>query len=263
MSRNNNICIKPELNICSLNQHLPCNIVSAARLSRQSIMKKNYVSNSQESARMFKSDFLELFSKVHFSVPLFIYVPVIVFFTWQAFAAGNAGIFSFAAFYLLGVLVWSAAEYSLHRFVFHFVPRSAWGRRLHFILHGVHHDYPNDKGRLVMPPSVSIPLAFLFYCLFSLFLTKTHLYSFFPGFVTGYLFYDMTHYAVHHYNFKSEFWKKLKKHHMLHHYSDSDKGYGVTSPLWDKILQSDFAKKPGKHNGGAVEAGNAKEVLYH
>jgi len=123
------------------------------------------------------------------------------------------------------------------------VPKSQWGLRLHFIFHGVHHDYPRDSKRLVMVPSVSIPLAALFYLLFSLFLTKTNLYAFFPGFLIGYLFYDMTHYAIHHANFKSSFWKKIKQHHMLHHYDDPSKGYGVSSVLWDKILDSDFPKK--------------------
>jgi 4-hydroxysphinganine ceramide fatty acyl 2-hydroxylase len=30
---------------------------------------------------------------------------------------------------------------------------------------------------------------------------------------------------------------------MLHHYQDPGKGYGVSSPLWDKIFRSDFIKK--------------------
>ena len=42
-------------------------------------MKKKYVSNSQESVRMFKNNFLESLSKVHFTVPLYIFVPVILF----------------------------------------------------------------------------------------------------------------------------------------------------------------------------------------
>ena len=206
-------------------------------------MKKNYVSNSEESVRMFKSNFMEFFSKVHFSVPLFLYVPLVLFFAIKAFVSEHVGVWAFIGFYAIGILTWSTAEYFLHRFIFHFVPKSKWGLRMHFVFHGVHHDYPNDTKRLVMPPAVSIPLAFLFYFLFSTFLTNAYLWSFFPGFVSGYLFYDISHYALHHYNFKSEFWKKLKKHHMLHHYSDSSKGYGVSSKLWDKIMQSDFAKK--------------------
>lgn len=205
-------------------------------------MKKNYISNSEESVRMFKNNFFESLSKIHFSVPLFIFVPVIIVFTYKAFI-NHTGIAEYALYLALGIFIWSAAEYVLHRYIFHFVPKTKWGLRLHFIFHGVHHDYPRDSKRLVMVPSVSLPLAVIFYSLFSLFLSPAHLYSFFAGFVLGYLFYDMTHYAIHHANFKSPFWKKIKQHHMLHHYDDPSKGYGVSSVLWDKILDSDFPKK--------------------
>jgi sterol desaturase/sphingolipid hydroxylase (fatty acid hydroxylase superfamily) len=72
---------------------------------------------------------------------------------------------------------------------------------------------------------------------------EAYLYAFYPGFVFGYLCYDISHYAFHHLNFKNKLWMKLKKHHMLHHYSDDTKGYGVSSALWDKIFGSDFIKK--------------------
>ena len=95
-----------------------------------------------------------------------------------------------------------------------------------------------------MPPSASIPLAIGFYFLFSLFFAnKVNLYAFFPGFIFGYLIYDMMHYAMHHYNFKSPLMKRIKHHHMLHHYDDATKGYGVSSALWDIIFHSDFPKK--------------------
>ena len=205
-------------------------------------MKKNYISNSRESVRMFKNDFLEGLSKIHFSIPLFIFVPVIILFTYLAIV-NDITTLAFTGYFILGLFVWTATEYVLHRYLFHFVPKSKWGLRLHFIFHGVHHDYPRDSKRLVMVPSVSIPLAALFYFLFSLFLDKVNLYAFFPGFILGYLAYDMTHYAIHHANFKSSFWKKIKQHHMLHHYDDPTKGYGVSSALWDKILDSDFPIK--------------------
>jgi sterol desaturase/sphingolipid hydroxylase (fatty acid hydroxylase superfamily) len=191
---------------------------------------------------MFKNDLLEGLSKIHFSVPLFIFGPAIVYFIYLAIA-NNISLAAFIGYFTLGIFVWTATEYVLHRYLFHYVPKSQWGLRLHFIFHGVHHDYPRDAKRLVMVPSVSIPLAALFYFLFSLFLSKGNLYAFFPGFILGYLAYDMTHYAIHHANFKSSFWKKIKQHHMLHHYDDPTKGYGVSSVLWDKILDSDFPKK--------------------
>ena len=206
-------------------------------------MKKNYISNSTESVRMFKSSLMESVSKVHFSVPLFIYVPLIGFLIYKAFAQ-QISIFYFFIYIIGGFFVWTITEYLLHRFIFHYQPTSKLGLRIHFIFHGVHHDYPKDAKRLVMPPSASIPLAILFYFLFSLFFKNTaYLYTFFSGFIAGYLCYDMVHYAIHHHNFKSSIMKRVKQHHMLHHYSDATKGYGVSSSLWDIIFRSGFLKK--------------------
>ncbi len=206
-------------------------------------MKKNYVSNSSESIRLFSNGLMEGLSKIHFSVPLFIYIPVIIVFSVLSFR-NNITVPAFTGYLFLGMAVWTVTEYVLHRYIFHFYPTSEWGKRIHFIFHGVHHDYPRDAKRLVMPPSASIPLAALFYFLFSFFLPgKTQLFAFFPGFLIGYLTYDMMHYAMHHYNFKSNFWKRIKQHHMLHHYSDSTKGFGVSSSLWDEIFRSGFPKK--------------------
>ncbi|MFT4033660.1 MAG: sterol desaturase family protein [Siphonobacter sp.] len=208
-------------------------------------MPKNFVSNSKESVRLFKSNFLEVFSKVHYSVPLFVFVPVIVYFGWKALSPERLSAWAFLGYYVLGLFIWSLTEYILHRFVFHLEPKNGnkFLERMHFIFHGVHHDYPNDEKRLVMPPSVSIPLATGFYFLFALIFPTGALAAFYAGFITGYLCYDMVHYALHHANFKSSFWKKLKKHHMLHHYSDAQKGYGVSSSIWDKVFGSDYEKQ--------------------
>jgi len=207
-------------------------------------MKKNYVSNSQESARMFKSDFLESLSKVHWTVPLYIFVPVIIFCTYKALFLTPIGLVTYLELFILGLFVWTFVEYIMHRFVFHYMPPDKpWAMRIHFIFHGVHHDYPSDAKRLVLPPSVSIPLATIFYLLFKAILPVNDVFGFFPGFILGYLVYDISHYAIHHFNFKGSVWKKIKQHHMLHHYQDPAKGYGVSSPFWDKIFGSDFNKK--------------------
>ncbi|HAL83118.1 MAG TPA: fatty acid hydroxylase [Mucilaginibacter sp.] len=206
-------------------------------------MKKNYVSNSQESVRMFKNNLLESLSKVHFTVPLIIFVPVILFCVYKDFQ-NEMGLITFFELFISGLFVWTITEYVMHRFVFHYVPEDKpWALRLHFIFHGVHHDYPSDVRRLVLPLSVSIPLATLFYFLFNAILPAGEIWGFFPGFILGYLIYDLTHYAIHHFNFKGSIWKRIKQHHMLHHYQDPNRGYGVSSPLWDKIFGSDFSKK--------------------
>ncbi len=191
---------------------------------------------------MFQSSLLESVSKVHYSVPLIVFVPVIVYFLWKGFLLENFSLLTFILSFGFGLLVWTATEYSLHRFVFHLVPNSKWGQRLHFIFHGVHHDFPNDRLRLVMPPSVSIPLSLGFYFMFQLALPASWLPFFFAAFLIGYLVYDMSHYAFHHLTFQNPLLKKMKQHHMRHHYHEPDKGYGVSTFLWDKILDSDFKK---------------------
>ena len=206
-------------------------------------MKKNFISNSSDSIRIFKNDLFENLSKVHYYVPLIVYIPVISYLGWKSFTATQLGLLHFLGWLITGLLLWTVTEYVLHRWVFHFYPKSEFGKRIHFIFHGVHHDYPNDSKRLVLPPSASIPMALALYFLFLYLLPAGTIYAFYTGFLIGYLIYDMTHYALHHANFKSSFWKKLKQHHMLHHYSDSTKGYGVSSALWDKVLGSDFNKK--------------------
>lgn len=206
-------------------------------------MAKNFVSNKDETVRMFQNDFLENLSRIHFSVPLFIFVPVIGYFFYQSIAVFHLPFLSIIGFLLFGLFVWTFTEYVLHRFLFHWKPPGKIGERLHFVFHGVHHDYPSDSKRLVMVPTVSIPLATLFYFMFHALIGPVHVAPFFCGFMLGYLFYDMTHYAIHHYNFKSKFWLDLKHHHMLHHYKDMDHGYGVSSKIWDYVFRTTFRKQ--------------------
>jgi len=206
-------------------------------------MAKRYVSNKDESARIFESDFLELFTHVHWSVPLIIYVPVSTYLLYHTYVQGVVNAGSAIGLFISGMFIWTLTEYLLHRFVFHYEPRSVFGKRIHFLTHGVHHDYPNDSKRLVMPPSVSIPLALLFYGLFTLLVGPFLVFPFFAGFLIGYVCYDEIHYATHHAPFKSGVFLWLKHHHILHHYQDSDRGYGVSTPLWDFIFGTMEAKE--------------------
>jgi sterol desaturase/sphingolipid hydroxylase (fatty acid hydroxylase superfamily) len=203
-------------------------------------MEKHFVSNKDESVRIFKNDYLESLSKVHFTIPLILYVPVVLYYLYKAIFIENLFFGYILLLFIAGIFAWTLAEYLIHRFIFHFHPSSAIGKRIHFMVHGVHHDYPNDSKRLVMVPSLSIPLAFFFYFLFYYTMGQAFTSAFYPGFVAGYLFYDTSHYALHHWNFKSKFWLNLKKHHMMHHYRDSENGFGVSSKFWDHVFKTMF-----------------------
>ncbi|MCH8034917.1 MAG: sterol desaturase family protein [Bacteroidetes bacterium] len=205
-------------------------------------MSKLFVSNKDETARMFKSDFLEAFSKIHWTVPLFIYVPVIGYLFYLTIVDKIPALEIFGLI-VAGLFIWTITEYLLHRFIFHFHTTSNFGKRITFMFHGVHHDYPNDTKRLVMPPAVSIPLATGFFFLFKVLVGDIFVAPFFIGFIAGYLFYDISHYAIHHFNMHSKFWLVIKNHHMIHHYQRPELGFGVSSPLWDLILKTGYDAK--------------------
>jgi sterol desaturase/sphingolipid hydroxylase (fatty acid hydroxylase superfamily) len=206
-------------------------------------MEKTFVSNKDESVVMFKSRFLDKLSRIHWSVPLVLFVPVVLFFLYQSIFIFHLNLLLILGLYVAAIFAWSLTEYVLHRWIFHTELPGKLGKRIHFVIHGVHHDYPNDTHRLVMVPSLSIPLAVFFYTLFWLLLGPALASPFFAGFVTGYLIYDMTHYAIHHYGFKSKYWLRLKVYHMRHHYQQPHRGYGVSSALWDAIFHSEFKER--------------------
>jgi len=192
---------------------------------------------------MFKSPVLDKMSRIHWSVPLYLFVPVVLFFLYRSIFMLHLGALTIGILFVCGVFAWTLMEYMLHRWFFHTELPGELGRRIHFIIHGVHHDYPNDTHRLVMVPSLSIPLAFIVYFIFWALLGNALVAPLFAGIVAGYLVYDMTHYAIHHYGFKSKYWLDLKVNHMKHHYQQPNRGYGVSSILWDIIFQSKFKER--------------------
>jgi len=200
-------------------------------------MTQLYVSNKNESVRMFRSDFMEFFSHVHPATPLVLYLPVIGWMLYVSFSQQKLSFLAVAGLFVAGVLIWTLLEYVIHRYFFHYEPKSRWGKQLHFVVHGVHHDYPQDATRLVMPPSLSIPLALLFYFLFAVAFGR-FAPAMFAGLVFGYVCYDSIHYAAHHFAMKRGIWLRLKQYHLRHHYHDDHAGYGVSSPLWDYVFRT-------------------------
>jgi 4-hydroxysphinganine ceramide fatty acyl 2-hydroxylase len=207
------------------------------KLGMMKRMPQRYVSTKNETVRIFQSDFMELFTHIHPLTPLVIYLPVIGYMLHVAVGQRGLSIAVVTGLFALGLLLWSLVEYTMHRWVFHYQPTSGWGKRLHFLLHGVHHDYPQDARRLVMPPIISLPVLLIFYGVFLAVFGRISP-AVFAGLIFGYLCYDMIHYATHHFSMKRGVWLWLKQYHMRHHYKDDHVGYGVSSPLWDFVFRT-------------------------
>lgn len=189
------------------------------------------------SPPLFENRLLDFFSRIPPAVPALIYVPACAALLWLGAREGQGGL-ALAGLALAGLAIWTLTEYWLHRKLFHWEPDHPVGRRLHFIIHGIHHDHPNDKLRLVMPPAASIPLAFGFFGLFYLVVGIPTALPLFAGFLVGYLLYDYTHYYLHHAVPKTTLGKRLRTQHMRHHFQDHRFGFGVSSPLWDIVFRT-------------------------
>lgn len=203
------------------------------------------ISNSEESVRLFRSDFFEFFSHISPVTITIIWLPVAVYMFIRSLLDLQSGqsFIHIPLGLLLGLIIWTFAEYNLHRFIFHFPPKGAVQEKVVFLFHGVHHAYPQDKTRLVMPPAVAIPLDALFYGIFYLLFTVVlstpqWLFPFLSGFIFGYLVYDLTHYATHHFPMRAGYFKFIKRYHMQHHYKTPDQRFGVSSPLWDFVYRT-------------------------
>ncbi len=224
------------------------------------------MSNQDQSCRMFQRDWLERFSHVAPWVPHLLYMPVIAVAGWIGLRATGPG--ALALHLLAGFLLWTLVEYMIHRFIFHppdwveddtrritaqLQPNEpvmpalpTWRHRFYFLAHGVHHDYPNDSTRLVMPPGVSIPIAVVTFAIF--YTTAGSAASgLFAGFVVGYLMYDTIHYFTHLGSMRSALGRRVRKRHYRHHYVDSTHNFGVSSPLWDYILGTAARSERGEN----------------
>jgi sterol desaturase/sphingolipid hydroxylase (fatty acid hydroxylase superfamily) len=205
----------------------------AEEMNDRSVTKTDVL---RASPPMFESRVLDALSRVHPSVPVLIFLPAIAgMIAWGLSDQSLAVVIGLA---IAGYALWTLFEYWLHRLVFHFEPAQGFGARLHWIIHGVHHEHPNDPRRVVLPPALSVPLALGFLGAFVLVLGTPLGWAVCAGFYAGYLIYDMTHYAVHQRRPRGRIGRRLREFHMRHHFEDDTRGFGVSAPWWDIVFRT-------------------------
>lgn len=185
--------------------------------------------------RLFKNEFLERMTRVSPNVALASYLPVaaalIVWNFWQQYVPG---IGLAALLFLAGVFTWTLFEYVAHRYVFHLAGESEGAKSFSYRIHGVHHEFPRDHGRLFMPPPIGLAIMAVLFSLIYLVLGVST-FMFFSGFIVGYVAYAFLHYCMHRYK-PPPMLRFLWRHHLQHHYKCPDLAYGVSSPLWDMVF---------------------------
>lgn len=203
----------------------------AAQLSGKITLTRGF------SPRMFDTELFERFSRAHPATPALVYGPMAVGAIVYASHRGQS-IRAIAVAVLLGYIAWTFAEYWLHRLVFHLRVIGPKTARVHFLLHGVHHEYPWDFSRLVMPLGASAGLCVLTYGIFRLLFGPVQMWAPLAGFLLGYIFYDTVHWYVHARKPKNGFLGWLRREHFLHHFSNTESRYGVSCPWLDILFRS-------------------------
>ncbi|XP_026330467.1 dihydroceramide fatty acyl 2-hydroxylase FAH2 [Hyposmocoma kahamanoa] len=183
--------------------------------------------------RLFKNPILESLTYTPwYLVPMF-WIPIILYLGFVQFlehvccgdscTSKSLTITQYLFHVALGVVIWTALEYSLHRWVFHLDPgASVTMIKIHFLIHGMHHKSCSSKDRNWSTPSSCAifvqPRAALCRC---------------------YLTYDMIHYYVHHGSPKDgTYLYAMKRYHSNHHFVNYDKAYGISSKIWDHVFKT-------------------------
>ncbi|MEO5893857.1 MAG: sterol desaturase family protein [Ferruginibacter sp.] len=200
--------------------------------------------HNKGQATLFKNRYLEYLTKTNPIVIWAMYLPMIAFMLYYCSSKIDMGVLKTSLLFFAGVFFWTLFEYLIHRHVFHFLAESERATKIVYLIHGNHHEYPRDKQRLFMPPVPSIILAIsvfsVMYFFAFIFGVATGVFAFFPGFMLGYLLYGTMHYAIHAWNPLFKWMKPLWRNHHLHHYKEQEKGFGVSSTLWDHVFGTMF-----------------------
>lgn len=199
--------------------------------------KKFFISIEDEPGQVFKNPWLEKLTRTHISIPVgmfFLYAAGLIWYTKVATDLSNTLII---ALFFGGWFLFTFAEYVIHRYAYHPPEEYELSSKIAQTIHGVHHDYPKSKKRLALPPLLTVVVGTILLFLFELILDK-YSFSSLAGFMVGYAFYLLVHYAVHIFRPPNNFLKKLWANHAIHHYSNNEILYGVSSPLWDYIFRT-------------------------
>ena len=167
-----------------------------------------------------------------FFMDFYVYPPLIVLCLLLAFDGGVARAVLSVGLVGLGLLVWTLAEYLIHRYGFHHVPGLKAAHLAHHADPTGLHGSPTVVSVLVFAVLALAPLWYL--------IGLSSAAAGTAGLMLGYLAYVGVHYAVHNLASLGPGWirpqvRGLVRAHAVHHHQ-SRFNFGVTTTLWDRVF---------------------------
>jgi sterol desaturase/sphingolipid hydroxylase (fatty acid hydroxylase superfamily) len=212
-------------------------------------------------------------------------VPLVVFYTsFSALVLTVAAVYSphrwrsFACF-LLGIALWTPLEYWVHRRVLHGKFPDGPGPWRHLLhkqfdhLHWEHHLKPWSGRTISGSLDQTLPVVLALAAISLLTAPYTMLVTV-AGIAQSYVVEEWVHYSVHFEQYKSRYFRYIKKHHLFHHSPRGyEMGFGLTSGIWDVVFETRLpeearlllykGRKPASDDGsprpwkGGSESGSA------
>lgn len=139
-------------------------------------------------------------------------------------------------------VVYPFVEYGVHRFILHgrYLYRSQWTAALWKRIHFDHHQDPNDLRVLFGAVSTTLPTVVV--ATFPIGISLAGWAGVPLSFATGlgcFMVYELCHCMQHlRVNPKSKFLRRIKRHHLLHHFHNEQGNFGITSHLCDRLFGS-------------------------
>jgi sterol desaturase/sphingolipid hydroxylase (fatty acid hydroxylase superfamily) len=138
-----------------------------------------------------------------------------------------------------GAFAWTLAEYGLHRWIFHELPRPVLGAAEH----RQHHARPDyfapawQKGLAALAVSAALLVGL------SQVMAPTIGAAFTGGFIAMYLAYEVLHRRCHTHPPRGAYGRWRRRNHFAHHFTDPHRAHGVTTPLWDHVFGTTLAAR--------------------
>jgi len=127
----------------------------------------------------------------------------------------------------LGILAWTLIEYAVHG------PLSHGWKTFVSPLHWRHHRQPRN---VFTSPLAAIPVAASLFAASAAIVGPAYAGVFVGSIVAGFIHYEYAHWRIHFRTPRSERERRLRSHHLAHHFTNPRAYWGVTTRIWDRAF---------------------------
>ena len=132
-----------------------------------------------------------------------------------------------AAFAILGFLLWPLVEYAIHGVLAH---------RFHTPVSPMHGSHHRDPAAVFTSPIGWVPVAAALYAAYALVVGASAGAWMILGTIAGFARYEVIHFRIHFRTPRNERERRLRAHHLAHHFCDARSYHGVTTRTWDRFF---------------------------